>query len=312
MKGLTNSPSRVLVTGASGLLGLNLALRLMRSHTVIGLSYQQEVKQPPFEIITCDLAQPGTAERVLKEIRPDTVIHCAALTIIDACENQPQIARRMNAGVPEDFARACARENIQLLHISTDAVFDGERGNYSEDDLPNPLNIYAQTKLEGEQNVLRANPKALVARVNFFGWSLNGKRSLSEWFFNHLSAGNTINGFNDIFFCSMQVNDLVDTLVEMLSRQLSGLYHTLSGQSMSKYEFGVRLAQRFGLDANLIRPISWKDGGLKAARSPHLTLRTDKLATALGHPLPGIDHGLQRLYEEYQNGYPQYLHSLNL
>ncbi|HZU86473.1 MAG TPA: SDR family oxidoreductase [Anaerolineaceae bacterium] len=305
--------ARYLITGASGLLGLNLALKLDKiSASVIGVSYQQDVKQPPFEIITCDLSQPGVIPQLLADTRPDVVIHCAALTIIDACENQPETARRINAGVPGDFAAECAKKNIQMLHISTDAVFDGERGNYREEDTPNPLSVYALTKLEGEQNVLRANPQALVARVNFFGWSLNGQRSLAEWFFNNLSAGNPVNGFNDIFFCSMQVNDLVDTLLEMIGLRLNGLYHTLSSQAMSKYEFGVRLAGLFDLNPDLIRPISWKEGGLKAARSPNLTLRTDKLAAALGHPLPSMEHGLQRLFDEYQAGYPQHLRTLGM
>jgi dTDP-4-dehydrorhamnose reductase len=304
--------TRYLITGASGLLGLNLALKLHKDHAVTGISYQSDVKQPPFEMVTCDLSQPGVAAKVLADIQPQVVIHCAALTIIDACENQPEQARRMNAGVPGDVAAECARRNIQILHISTDAVFDGARGDYSEEDVPNPLSIYAQTKLEGERAVLRANPQALVARVNFFGWSLNGQRSLAEWFFNNLSAGQPVMGFTDIFFCSLQVNDLVETLLEMLNLHLNGLYHTLSSQALSKYEFGVRLARWFSLDADLIRPVSWKEGGLKAARSPNLTLRTDKLAAALGHPLPSIDHGLQRLFEEYQSGFPQRLRDLRM
>ncbi len=305
--------TRYLITGASGLLGLNLALKLHgEKHQVIGVSFQQEVAHPPFHIVTCDLSQEGTSARLLDDLKPETVIHCAALTNIDACEGQPAQARRINAGVAGEMAAACARRGVQMLHISTDAVFDGVRGNYTEEDLPNPLSVYAQTKLEGEQAVLAADPHALVARVNFFGWSLNGQRSLAEWFFNNLSAGKSVMGFTDVFFCSMQVNDLVDSLLGMLSLRLTGLYHTLSSQSMSKYEFGLRLARRFGLNESLIHPVSWKDAGLKAARSPNLTLNTAKLAGIMGYPLPTIEHGLERLFNEYQSGYPQYLQSMQI
>jgi dTDP-4-dehydrorhamnose reductase len=106
------------------------------------------------------------------------------------------------------------------------------------------------------------------------------------------------------------VNDLAAILVRMLELKLSGLFHVVSSESLSKYDFGMRLAQRFGFDSNLINPISVSQAGLKATRSPNLTLQTDKLACALGQPLPNISTGLDKFYTLYQQGYPQLLHSM--
>jgi dTDP-4-dehydrorhamnose reductase len=103
---------------------------------------------------------------------------------------------------------------------------------------------------------------------------------------------------------------LGEVLLRMAQLGLSGIFHTVSSETLSKYEFGCRLAHRFGLDESLIRPVSWKDGGLKAARSPNLDLRTDRLAAALGQTLPGQAGGLERLYLEAQQGLPAFLRGL--
>jgi dTDP-4-dehydrorhamnose reductase len=114
-----------------------------------------------------------------------------------------------------------------------------------------------------------------------------------------------------VYFCPLLVNHLADLLIRMLDKGLSGLYHVVGGECATKYDFGLRIARRFGLDAGLIQPTSVNQGGLRAARSPNLTLRTDKLISALGAPLPSLSTGLERFYELYQQGYPQFLRNLS-
>ena len=257
-----------------------------------------------------DLAASGAAARALDEVQPEWVIHCAALANVDACEDQPELARRLNAELPGQLAAETAKGGVRLVHLSTDAVFDGQRGDYKEGDATHPLSHYAQTKLEGEQAVLAADPNAIVARVNFFGWSQSGTRSLAEFFFNNLSQGQAINGFMDVYFCPLLANHLAEVLLEMLDKDLHGLYHVVSPEKLSKYDFGVRLAKTFGLDAGLISPISVEDAGLKAVRSPNLTLSTAKLARDLGHPAPDVQHGLDGLYQLYRQGYREKLKAL--
>jgi len=298
---------KILVTGASGLLGLNLALETSRTHVVYGVANSHSLKTEAFTVVNADLLAPGAVERVLEQTRPDGVIHCAALANVDACEADPALARQLNTELPRLLAQHVARGGARLVQISTDCVFDGSRGDYTEEDAPNPLSVYAQTKLEGEYAVLEADPSALVARVNLFGWSMTGKRSLAEFFFNNLSAGKPMMGFTDVFFCPLLANDLAWLLVGMLEKRLSGVYHVVSSQHTSKYAFGVEIARRFGLDAGLIAPSSVAQAGLKAARSPNLTLRTEKLASALGQPVPSYSTGIERFYTLYQQGYPQRL-----
>lgn len=323
---------RILVTGASGLLGINLALEAAKSHTVFGQVNQRQLRTEAFTVIQADLLEPGEIERVLEETQPDWVIHCAALAILDQCEADPERARKLNTEVPaklasllaktkpSDVAKGGARQKgaahpasaAHLIYISTDAVFDGQSGNYSEEDDPHPLSIYAKTKLEGEQAVISANPEALIARVNLFGWSITGSRALSEFFFYSLQAGKTVKGFMDVDFCPLLANDLADLLLGMLEMNLHGVYHVVSRDCITKYEFALRLARQFGLDESLIVPVSIQDGGLFAARSPHLTLRTEKLSQALGRTPPGIEDGLKKLHELYLQGYTDRLKGMNI
>jgi len=297
--------TRFLITGASGLLGLNFAVEAARHHPVTGVVHHNELAGVPFSVVQADLTRPHAVEDLLEHTRPEVVIHCAALTILDTCEAQPELAWRLNATVPGELAAATARAGIKLVHISTDAVFDGQRGNYTEEDLPNPLSVYARSKLAGEQGVAQANPQAIIARVNFYGWSLTGARSLAEFFYRNLSAGKSVNGFTDVFFCPLLVNDLVDILLKMVEKDLKGLYHVVSPENLSKYDFGCRIARLFNLNEKLIMPTSWQAGGLQAQRSPNLTMSTDKLSRELGLSLPDQQAGLQRFRGLFENGYQQ-------
>ncbi len=301
---------RILVTGASGLLGANVALELSAGHTVFGVGNRSPLNTEHFTVLTANLLDPGELSRIIAQTQPDWVINCAALANLEDCEKDPVLARRINSEFPGILAEQCRRggarwKPARLLHVSTDAIFDGQKGNYSEADEPNPLNVYAQSKLDGERAVAQANSDALIARVNLFGFSPSGRRSLAEFFLYNLMDGKPVKGFTDVFFCPMLVNDIAHIFFKMLAADLSGLYHVFSAEALSKYDFGTRIAHRFGLDAGLIAPVSVSDGGLVAARSPNLRMDVHKLSTALGEDLPGFSTMLERFYTLYQEGYPQ-------
>ncbi|HEY3311125.1 MAG TPA: SDR family oxidoreductase [Anaerolineales bacterium] len=301
--------TRILITGASGLLGLNLSLMEAGRHEIVGVD-RSKLADTPFELIRADLLDPQARANLLDTVQPKAVIHTAANANVDACESDPQGAGRLNAELPGELAEDCAKREIRLVHISTDAVFDGTlAGNYSEDDLPNPLGVYAQTKLAGERNVLSADPRAIVARVNFFGWSLSGTRSLAEFFFNKLSAGEQCNGFTDVYFCPMFVGDLADTLMLMLDKELAGLYHVTGSEALSKHDFGQRIARQFGFDPRLVIPRSVEESGLKARRSHNLRLSNHKLSTGLGLEIPSVSTGIAWFYAQAVQGYPQKMRS---
>jgi len=298
---------KLLITGASGLLGLNVALDAMTSHEVIGVD-RGRLKSAPFRTIHADLLAGDAAERLLDEVKPDWLIHCAALADLEACEADPELARQINTGVPSALAKACAARPVQMVQISTDAVFDGAKsGGYVEADEPHPVNIYSQTKLAAERAVLEANPSAIVARVNFYGWSLSGRRSLAEFFHHNLTNSKSMSGYTDAIFCPTHATHLGETLLAMLAKKLRGLYHVVGEQGMSKYQFGVELARKFGLDDREISPKSILSSGLVARRSHNLMLSTHKLSTDLGQSLPDFSTGLDLFYTQFQQGYPQKL-----
>jgi len=296
---------KILITGASGLLGINLAMEAMREHEVIGVD-RGRLQSAPFQVITTKFFNRHAFEPMLDSTRPDWVINCAALANLDECEKHPDQAKILNTDLPRELATACVERNIKFIHLSTDAVFDGAKeGAYTEDDEPNPQGMYAQTKLDGERAVQEVNPQAIIARVNFFGWSLSGYRSLGEFFVNNLSKGNNVNGFTDVIFCPMWVNHLAQTLIAMLEKDLHGLYHVVGAQPMNKYQFGVEVARKFGLRESLIAPQSVERSSLTAKRSHNLWLSVHKLSTDLGRDIPEFSTGLDGFYTQFQQGYPQ-------
>ena len=302
--------TRLLVTGASGLLGINLALEATRQgYQVTGTTHQNPLRDVPFTVYPADLAQPGSLEALFAAARPDAVIHCAALANLEAAESDPALAWRLNAELPGQLAQIAHHQGLPFIHISTDAVFDGAAGPYRETDRPNPPSAYGRSKLAGEQAVSGACPEAMITRVNFYGWSPTGKRSVAEFFYNNLSANQKMMGFTDVFFCPLLVNDLAALLLLSLGQGLSGIYHVVSRECLSKFAFGVAVARQFGLDETLIRPVSVEESGLVARRSPNLTLNTDKLASALNLALPDQAAGLMRFFELHQSGYPQKIRS---
>lgn len=301
---------RLLVTGASGLLGLNLSLAASTAgHQVTGLVHSCSLVGVPFSTRQVDLLDVQSALESIESAKPDAIIHCAAVANLNAAEKSPDLTQRLNAEIPGILAKAASRWGLPFVHISTDAVFDGRSDGYVETDSTHPLSVYARTKLAGEQAVQDAYQDALIARVVFYGWSLSGTRSLSEFFYNNLQSGQKIKGFTDTNFCPLYVEDLAAALLEMLAKGLTGVYHVVSREHLSKYEFGVRIAQRFGLDPDLIEPISMLDVDRGVTRSLSLVLNPEKVQDALGRTLPSVDEGIERLYERWQEGYHLQLQS---
>jgi len=293
------------------MLGANLVLDARQDgHQVIAVDYQHPVRCEGVESVTADLSRPGEASGVLAEHRPDWVIHCAAATSVDGCEADPALAFRLNRDMARQVAMAASAAGARLVHISTDAVFDGERGGYTEADQPHPINVYAESKLEGERVVLGEHPQALIVRTNIYGWNAQPKHSLAEWFLARLEAGQSCPGFADAWFSPILVNDLGVWLVGMLRMSLQGVYHVAGGECVSKYDFGVQVARVFGLDERLIRQASMAEAGLGARRGQRLCLDCSKAEAAFGQQLPDLQAGLQRFADLGRQGRAESLRSL--
>jgi dTDP-4-dehydrorhamnose reductase len=303
--------TRLLITGAGGLLGANLVLEAVAAgHEVIGLDLDHPVRHPDVTGVKADLSLPGKAMEVFQARRPDWVIHCAAATNVDGCETHPDMAFRLNRDMAGQVAEAARLVGARLAHISTDAVFDGERGGYREEDVPRPINAYGRSKLAGEQAVAEAYPEALIVRTNLYGWNAQPKSSLAEWFLSNLEAGKRCPGFSDVWFSPILVNDLGRLLFAMLEAKLAWVYHVAGGECVSKYDFGVRLARVFGLDGSLVESARLEQGALKASRGWQLCLNVERAERAMGASLPTVEEGLTRFRDLRESGHVEALKAL--
>jgi len=283
-----------MVTGASGLLGANLVLEAMPAHEVIALSFRHPIAAPGVLHRAVDLTDPEAVRAVVDETQPAWIVHCAAATGVDACERDPHSAFRLNRDASQSLAHAAAACGASFLLVSTDAVFDGQRGDYDESAAPNPLSVYGRSKREGELAVLAAHPRAVVVRTNLYGWNALPKYSLAEWFLSRAEAGLDSPGWTDVTSTPILVNDLARILLGLLAAGSRGIFHVGGATCLSKYEFGRRVLATFGHDPSRIVPASVDRAGLAAPRAHRLCLRGEKVEGELGVRLPSVDDGLSR------------------
>lgn len=243
---------RVLVTGAGGLLGGEFFRSMSRDHEVFGLSSKNRNN---FEFVL-DLTKKCCVKSFFARNEFDLVINCAALASVELCEKDPALARALNAKIPRILAEQCALLKVKLVHISTDHIFDGIEGFYSESDIPFPVNNYGSTKKEGEDAVADICPDGLIVRTNFFGKSYGSKKSFSEWILSQLIANKEIHLFEDAFFSPLSMIELVKYCSLLVNRRASGVYHMGCGERVSKFEFGLRLASAYGLPTELLKRAS--------------------------------------------------------
>jgi dTDP-4-dehydrorhamnose reductase len=303
--------SLVLVTGASGLLGANLVLTLLDSgFDVAAASRRWLLRGTGIDAYRLDLDDPPVPEHLVAKVRPRWVIHCAALTDLDRCEDRPCEAERTNVDMSRRLAEAAARYGARFIYISTDSVFDGSRGGYSEADPPNPVNQYARSKLLGELAVREALPQSLIVRVNIFGWNAQPKRGLAEWILDQLEKSQPFPGFQDVVFNPLLVNDLGDILVRIMRSSLAGLFHLGSEEHWSKFEFARGIAEVFGLDPRLVRPAALAETPLRTPRPRITTLSTGRAQAALAMPMPSLWDSLERFRRFREAGMVRQLGSL--
>ena len=294
----------VLVTGASGLLGSNLVLHAQRAGlTVIASSRVRPIDQESITWIPTDLTVPEEISNLFEIAAPDWVINCAAATDVDRCEEDSDWAFSLNHIAAGQVAAAARDHHAYLLHVSTDAVFSGGGGPYTETDRAQPVNAYGESKLAGEIAVFDAFPEAAIVRTNFYGWSPAGRHSLAEFFLAGIKNGQLPNGFEDVFVNPLLVNDLADLLLDLLSKGAGGIFHAGAHDCMSKYEFGQNLASIYGLDGSTIQPISVDAAGLGAPRPKRLCLDVQKIERELGTEMQSIEEGLQRMAALDRDGY---------
>lgn len=294
--------SRVLITGATGTLGPALAQALKERHEVIGLSLPDPDFSGGFELVACDLRDALHLHDLVGRIRPQVVIHAAALTAVDACETDPALAAAVNVTGTANLVDACPGSVELLCYVSTDFVFDGLRGDYRETDTPFPMNVYGCTKLAGERIVRSGRVPWSVLRTTFFGWGSGSRRSSVDAIVQDLQAGRPVKGWTNRFSTPLHAGDLADTVAAVVARRLEGLWHAGSDQRVSNYDLLQRLARILGLDPHLVRPAVWRPDTARALRPLDVSLDSRLLADRLGRRPGSLQEGLERLKTPGRSG----------
>lgn len=300
---------KMLITGLSGLLGNNLAYCLKNAYDIVGIYHAHPVGMDGVRAVRADMTAGEGLKRIIKDLGPDIVIHCAAQANVDTCEEYPLEAEKSNVLATRHLVKNLDNRETKFIHISTDLVYDGVKGDFSEENAVHPLNFYGTTKVKAEEEALKRK-NSLVLRTNFFGWNvLEGKFSLAEWAIHELSQGNEIKGLTDCHFSSIYTFELAKILRMAIQKDLSGVYNCASSTSMSKYAFLCQIAEKTGLDKSLIKPISVDDFDFRAKRSKNLNLNVTKLATALSLKVPSIEYSIDGFVKDFKRGVPKIIQS---
>ncbi len=268
---------RAIITGAAGLIGqyiVKSAFRWAPGWEVHGLTRAD-----------LDLTDHPAVERVWQSMKPDAVIHCAAMSRTKDCERQPQLAQRINVEATAQLARLS--KDIPFIFLSSGEVFDGAGSWYQESDRADPINIYGKNKLEAERYVLQ-NPGHTVVRIVLTaGTSRQGNRSFVEDMCQAVKNGGNVTLYNDEFRCPLPAGVIARAMWELLDRKQPGLYHLGGRERLSRWEIGQALLPWYPeLTGRLLQGSSRDHQG--APRPPDLSLNCDKLQRLLSFQIPGL------------------------
>jgi dTDP-4-dehydrorhamnose reductase len=294
---------RIGVTGASGMLGTALIDELTNKHQVFATSRGKGYEKEGVQWECFDLTNLKKLDRWLVNTTPDVVVHCAAMVNVDKCENNVEFAKKLHIDTTSAIANYLNQDSKKLIYISTDSVFDGKKNEpYIESDQANPLNIYAETKLLGEKPVLLME-SGLVLRTNIIGWSKSDKMSFAEWVLTGLVESKPLNLFTDVMFSPLHVSDLSIITNQAIENEISGLYHCTSKDCVSKYDFGIKMAEIFDFPIDNIKSISVEGIDFEANRPKNMALCSEKLNSILKYDPLIVSDAIKLMKNQYDNGW---------
>lgn len=287
-----------LITGAKGFLGTNAAVSLQGKVDMVRLARTDFIGGFYSRNAILDLRDSDQLVEVIRNVRPDVIMHGAAIAGHETAAKDPDQAYAVNVTASRILAEEAEALGSTLIFISTDAVFSGECGNYREDDPVTPFSVYGETKALGEEAVRAATSNHLIVRTNFFGWSDSGDKSILEFFVNSLRQGSIVRGYPDFVVSSIYVGALIQSIWKLVQSRATGTMHIVSDDARSKYEFGCMVAEAFGFSTELIAPLHSTRDGHVTSRSRNLSLNTDKVAQLLGHRLPTQAAGIAQAAQD--------------
>jgi dTDP-4-dehydrorhamnose reductase len=292
---------RVAVTGANGLVGGEAVALLAPRHRVLALGRGPSRLPPgPHEWADADLADGRSVEAALRDFRPEAVLHAGAMTDVDGCERDPDAARRTNVGGTEQVARACGILGARFVAVSTDYVFDGERGPYREEDAPGPRGVYATTKLEGEVRAMALVTDCAVARVAVvFSGRAGAKPTFATQIVERLSRGEPVKAFSDQHVSPTLAANAAAMLCELLlETDYRGVLHASGATVLDRVDFARRVARRFGLRGEIV-PVRTADVKLLAPRPLRGGLVVERAARLLRERPLDVDAAIDRFHAEW-------------
>jgi dTDP-4-dehydrorhamnose reductase len=301
---------KILFTGGSGLLAVNWALTIAGEYEVVIGLHQRSISVPGVATVDINMESREAFAIDLNTIRPQIVIHCVALADIEKCEADPLLAEHINVALSENVAQCCKEQAIQFVYISTDHLFSGAHPLVSETDETFPLNEYGKTKREAEKRILEVSEKFFSIRTNFYGWGPVYRHSFSDFIIKQLRSGQTISLFDDFFYTPILIEELAQTVMELLGKNTSGIFNVVGNERISKYAFGMRLAERFGLDTSLIKIARFAERKDLVKRPLDISLSNKKISGLLGREVGNITNNIERLYAQEQDGFSEMIQSI--
>lgn len=288
---------RILVIGSNGLLGQKLCEIIVRGGAY-QLTLASKAEKPLRHIVgtqylSVDITNKKDVKNAVAACAPDVIINAAAMTNVDLCETEREHCWKVNVEGVENIVEAAKRNNTMVVHISTDYVFDGKSGPYTEDDRPSPISYYGKSKLASE-NLLRTSgiPYLIARTMVLYGYAPGVKPNFALWLIENLEQGKQVSVVDDQFGNPTLVDDLAYGLIQGLEMARTGIYHLAGRDIVSRYEFALTLAKVFNLDPSLIRPV--KTSALKQPAPRPLTsgLITLKAEVELGYKPSTVEQGL--------------------
>jgi dTDP-4-dehydrorhamnose reductase len=288
---------RILITGSNGLLGQKLVEIFSRGNNYNLLLTSKE-KTSVFDEATLpylllDTTQKQAVRNALDEFEPDFIINTAAITDVDLCETDRETAWRTNVSSVENLVQSAKLIGAHLIQLSTDYVFDGKAGPYSELDRPNPLSYYGRTKLAGE-NIIHTNGvnATIVRTMVLYGFGYNVRMNFALWLLRSFSEGTPMKIVDDQIGNPTLVDDLAYAILRIVELERRGTYHVAGPELVSRYDFALAFARIFRFEKKLVTPIKTSSLKQAAARPLKSGLITLKAETDLGIKLAGIEKGI--------------------
>lgn len=281
---------KILILGGSGMLGRTLAAATREGgHEVIVHANSASGE----EYVHADLTEAGSIGRLVGSLGPNVVVNLVALTNVDRCEIDPDLAFKMNAKIPAALALA-ADQNMRLIHISTDHVYDREGADPSSETDTKLRNLYAITKLAGELPIQASS--GVVLRTNFFGPSADPRRkSFSDAIRSALESGEGFSGFNDVYFNPLTMSRLSSEILRVVNNWRPGVYNLGSRGGLSKFRFAQLVAKRYGFDSQQLRSRSLSDADLAARRPLGMIMDVAAFEAAYDIVLPTLEDEIESL-----------------